>query len=66
MFGDRPLREFLDRVDLHIRAINLALENIPRDRVRLHVCWGNYQGPHQDDVALEEILPVSIEPRLAL
>ena len=57
MFGDRPLREFLDRVDLHIRAINLALENIPRDRVRLHVCWGNYQGPHQDDVALEEILP---------
>ena len=57
MFGDRPLQEFLDRVDLHIRAINLAIENIPRDRVRLHVCWGNYQGPHQDDVELEEILP---------
>ncbi|HEV8716716.1 MAG TPA: methionine synthase [Candidatus Binatia bacterium] len=57
MFGDRPLQEFLERVDLHIRAINVAVENIPRDRVRLHVCWGNYQGPHQDDVALEEILP---------
>jgi 5-methyltetrahydropteroyltriglutamate--homocysteine methyltransferase len=57
MFGDRPLQEFLDRVDLHVRAINLAVENIPRDRVRLHVCWGNYQGPHQDDVELEAILP---------
>ncbi len=56
-FADRPLDEFLDFVDLVISAINHALANIPRDRVRIHVCWGNYEGPHNADVALEEILP---------
>ena len=43
-------------VNLHIRAINHALTNIPRDRVRLHVCWGNSEGPHHYDVPLEDIL----------
>jgi 5-methyltetrahydropteroyltriglutamate--homocysteine methyltransferase len=58
MFGDQPLNVFLDRVALHVEAINVALENIPRDRVRLHVCYGNWNGPHQDDVALADLLPL--------
>jgi 5-methyltetrahydropteroyltriglutamate--homocysteine methyltransferase len=56
-YADRPVGEFLDYVDLNVSAINHALETIPRDRVRLHVCWGNYEGPHDCDVALADILP---------
>jgi len=58
MFGERPLSVFLDRVALHIEAINVAIADIPRDKVRLHVCWGNWNGPHQDDVEMEELLPL--------
>ena len=58
MFGDQPLTAFLDRVALHIEAINVALADIPRDKVRLHVCWGNWNGPHQDDVDMVELLPI--------
>ena len=41
-----------------IAAINVAIADVPRDRVRLHVCWGNYEGPHDRDVPLEDILPI--------
>lgn len=57
MFGDQPLNVFLDRVALHIEAINVAVADIPKDRVRLHVCWGNWNGPHQDDVDMVDLLP---------
>ena len=50
-------RDFLDFVERVVATINAALANIPRDRVRLHVCWGNYEGPHDCDVPLEDILP---------
>jgi 5-methyltetrahydropteroyltriglutamate--homocysteine methyltransferase len=56
-FAERPLAEFVDYIDLNIQAINRAVEGIPRDRVRMHVCWGNYEGPHNLDVPLEDILP---------
>ena len=56
-YRDRPLADFLAFVDLIVAAINKALRNIPRDQVRLHVCWGNYEGPHDHDVALRDILP---------
>jgi 5-methyltetrahydropteroyltriglutamate--homocysteine methyltransferase len=58
MFGDQPLRTFLDRVALHIDAINVAVADMPPDRVRLHVCWGNWNGPHQDDVDMVDLLPI--------
>lgn len=58
MYGDKPLGEFLERVELHIEAMNIALADVPRDRVRLHVCWGNWQGPHQDDVPVQDLLPI--------
>jgi 5-methyltetrahydropteroyltriglutamate--homocysteine methyltransferase len=41
-----------------VTTINTALVNIPREKVRLHVCWGNYEGPHDRDVELHEIMPV--------
>jgi 5-methyltetrahydropteroyltriglutamate--homocysteine methyltransferase len=56
-FKDNTLHEFQDMVSLHIDALNEALTDIPRDRVRLHVCWGNTNSPHVDDVPLEAILP---------
>lgn len=56
-FAGRPLGEFLGFVDLVIDAINRAIDQLPPDRIRLHVCWGNYEGPHTHDLALVELLP---------
>jgi 5-methyltetrahydropteroyltriglutamate--homocysteine methyltransferase len=60
-YRDRPLADFIGFVELVVTAINKALQNIPRDRVRLHVCWGNYEGPHDCDVPLGDILPVILK-----
>jgi 5-methyltetrahydropteroyltriglutamate--homocysteine methyltransferase len=57
-FQDQDLRQFQDSVTLHIEAINTALEGVPAEQARLHVCWGNRDGPHVTDVALAEILPI--------
>jgi 5-methyltetrahydropteroyltriglutamate--homocysteine methyltransferase len=57
-YRDQPLSAFLRFVELTVEAINAALRNVPRDRVRMHVCWGNYEGPHDRDVPLAEILPI--------
>ncbi|MEI9932703.1 MAG: hypothetical protein WDM89_19755 [Rhizomicrobium sp.] len=59
LFADKPLGDFLDFVRLVIAAINTALAGIDPTRVRLHVCWGNYNGPHECDVALADIWPRS-------
>lgn len=53
--------EYVTLCEIHIAALNSALESIPRDRVRLHCCWGNWEGPHIHDIALEKILPVLYE-----
>ncbi len=63
-YQDRPLGEFLDFVGRVVATINEALENIPPDQVRLHVCWGNYEGPHDCDVPLAEILPILQQARV--
>ena len=63
-FQDEPLDRFLDAVALHVDAINEAISGIPRDRVRLHLCWGNYDGPHTHDVPLEPLLPVVYRARV--
>jgi 5-methyltetrahydropteroyltriglutamate--homocysteine methyltransferase len=57
-FAGRPRRDFQDFVGRVVAAINRALANVPREAVRLHVCWGNYEAPHDHDVPLEDILPV--------
>ena len=62
-YRDRPLAEFIAFVELVVAAINKALSNIPREKVRLHVCWGNYEGPHDHDVALRDILPAILQAK---
>ena len=56
-YKDKPVAEFVYFVEQVIAVINTALVNVPRDRVRLHVCWGNSESPHDSDVPLEDILP---------
>ena len=60
-FRDRPLRDFLDFVERVVATINRAIADIPREQVRLHVCWGNYEAPHDRDVPLREILPIILK-----
>jgi 5-methyltetrahydropteroyltriglutamate--homocysteine methyltransferase len=64
LFADRPLEEFLGFVDVTVAALNRALVNVPPERVRLHVCWGNYEGPHTCDVPLEALLPHLYQARV--
>jgi 5-methyltetrahydropteroyltriglutamate--homocysteine methyltransferase len=63
-FQDKSEDEFLAVCELHMAAINEAIEGIPRDRVRLHCCWGNWEGPHIHDIALKRILPVLYQARV--
>jgi len=56
-FGHLDERAFLKQLELHVAAINAAIAGIARDRVRLHVCWGNNDGPHIYDIPLTSILP---------
>ena len=58
MYRDRSVADFLDRAALHIDVLNHALRSIPSDRIRMHVCWGNYEGPHHYDVPLEQLWPI--------
>ena len=58
LFQDKSDGEFVKIIEQHIAALNKALAGIPRDRVRLHICWGNWEGPHIYDIGLEPLLPV--------
>lgn len=64
LFQHDSLQQFQDTIAIHIDAINQACQNIPADRIRLHVCWGNYDGPHDCDVPLADILPVIREAKV--
>ena len=57
-YHDESDAKFLGFIERVVSAINVALRNIPQDRVRMHVCWGNYEGPHDCDVPLRKIWPV--------
>jgi 5-methyltetrahydropteroyltriglutamate--homocysteine methyltransferase len=56
-FKDKPVAAFVAFVEQVVAVINRAIEDIPREQVRLHVCWGNSESPHDCDVPLEDILP---------
>jgi 5-methyltetrahydropteroyltriglutamate--homocysteine methyltransferase len=64
LFQDKSEAEYVKVVETHVAAINLALEGIPRDRVRLHICWGNWEGPHVHDIALDPLLPVLYQAKV--
>jgi len=60
-FQDKSDAEFVTICERHVAAINSGIAGFPRDRVRLHVCWGNWDGPHLFDIALEQVLPVLLQ-----
>lgn len=66
-FARRPLEiaDFRRRIALRVQALNHALRDIPPDRIRMHICWGNYPSPHHHDVPLSEILDIVLQARPA-
>src|SRR5579862_2914604 len=62
-FKDLDEAGFLRNAGIQVEAINHALANVPADRVRMHVCWGNYEGPHTHDIALTKILPIVLKAK---
>jgi 5-methyltetrahydropteroyltriglutamate--homocysteine methyltransferase len=62
-FKDKSTAEFRKIIELHIDALNHALAEIPPEHVRLHLCWGNYEGPHHHDVALRDIIDIVFKAR---
>jgi 5-methyltetrahydropteroyltriglutamate--homocysteine methyltransferase len=56
--------EFLQTARMHIKVLNIALEGLPAERMRLHTCWGNYEGPHNHDVPLQDIIDIVLEARV--
>ena len=64
LFQDQTLAEFQKTIEVHIEAVNRATENIPAERIRLHICWGNYDGPHNHDVPLADLLPILYQAKV--
>ena len=64
LFKGRPDSDYVEQAGLHVAALNRALDGIPKDRVRLHVCWGNYEGPHHHDAPMELVLPIALEANI--
>ena len=62
-FAGLSLEEFRARARLHVEALNHAVANIPADQMRIHLCWGNYEGPHHYDVPLADILDIVLTAR---
>ena len=56
-FQDLSDDAFLQRIELHVEVLNHVLAKIPQAQIRIHICWGNYEGPHDYDIALEKIMP---------
>jgi len=63
MYRDRTEADFVRLAARHIEVLNHALRNVPADRIRMHVCWGNYEGPHTHDVPMEKLLPVVMKAK---
>lgn len=60
MFKNKSDEEYQALAAMHVDALNHALTGIPKDMVRLHVCWGNYEGPHHHDAPMEMVLPIAL------
>lgn len=63
MFKDKSEDEYLRLAELHVEALNHATRNIEPGQMRLHVCWGNYEGPHHRDAPMSTVLPVALKAR---
>ncbi len=63
LFTDLSDAEFVKIAQSHVEALNHALANIPMERVRIHICWGNYEGPHTCDIGMEKVLPTLLNSK---
>jgi 5-methyltetrahydropteroyltriglutamate--homocysteine methyltransferase len=63
MYRNASIDEYLASAARHVEVLNHALRNIPAERMRMHICWGNYEGPHHHDVPLVRLLPVVIRAK---
>jgi len=63
MYRNRSMEEFEQLAARHIEVLNHALRNVPADRVRMHVCWGNYEGPRHHDVPMQRLLPIVLKAK---
>jgi 5-methyltetrahydropteroyltriglutamate--homocysteine methyltransferase len=68
LFTDLSDAEFIKVAASHVEALNHALVNIPEDKVRLHICWGNYEGPHCCDIPMDTMFStlMSVKPSYVL
>ena len=64
-YAELPLAEFRKKAELHVEALNDALRNIPAEQLRMHLCWGNYEGPHHCDVPLADVIDIVLRARPA-
>jgi 5-methyltetrahydropteroyltriglutamate--homocysteine methyltransferase len=62
-FQELSESEFLKRAEFHVEALNHALENVPADRARIHICWGNYEGPHDHDIPFAKVAPILVKAK---
>ncbi|MBO6552752.1 MAG: cobalamin-independent methionine synthase II family protein [Roseitalea sp.] len=63
LFTDLSDAEFVKIAESHVEALNHALENVPQERVRVHICWGNYEGPHVCDIDMAQVFPVLMKAK---
>lgn len=63
LFNDLSDDEFLAVANSHVEALNHAISEIPKDKVRVHICWGNYEGPHTCDIGMEKVLPTLLKTK---
>lgn len=64
-YADLDLPDFRRRAELHVEALNHALKNVPKDMVRIHLCWGNYEGPHHCDVPLADVIDIAFKANVS-
>ncbi len=62
-YQDASEADFLKIAEANVEALNAATANIPKDRLRMHICWGNYEGPHDHDIPLESIVDIILKAR---
>ncbi len=65
MFKGQSDEEYERLANQHVEALNHAVENIPADRMRMHICWGNYEGPHVCDAPMSQVLPIALKAKPA-
>ena len=64
-YADLSLADFRKRAELHVEALNYALANVSSEMVRIHLCWGNYEGPHHCDVPLRDVIDIAFKANVS-